>query len=144
MGKYDNGNEANSLYDGFNSRITETDYEPFHMHEDIKANDYRLIQTGIFEFAYGQPTSFPLYFKVMDDIQKRWTIKLKEKVKKIVNELSKCYNNISSEVNVDTGNGDEGCFYPYVRINIPIKENFFNDLSSTESLKNNIYFASIF
>lgn len=90
----------------------------------IKVKDDKLVihGEGIYSFAYGQPTEFPIYNKTLDDISARWNKRLTEKQSVVKEFLSKYYKNISISTNVDIGDGDEGCVYPEYTIEIPISE----------------------
>lgn len=56
---------------GFEEKISlfEGNYDAI---EYVKNNKYIIELSGIFSFAFGQPTEYEIYNKTLNDIQKRW------------------------------------------------------------------------
>lgn len=129
--EYEYGNDI-----GFYNKIHEMKGEEYGVGERIGRFDgkYQIEISGIFEFAYGQPTNHDLYYDVLYDISERWEARLKEKTQKLMQSLSQSIPGITIDVCVDTGDGDEGCVYPTIFIDIPTS--YFIDEDSTEGWVN--------
>lgn len=124
LGKDDDGNENDDKNRGFEAKITplknKIGYEELNYCENVRNGKLMIEGEGIYVFAYGQPTDFPLYRKVLDDISTRWEKRLEEKLHVVKDTLIKIYDGIEIYAYVDTGDGDEGCVYPNYQITIPI------------------------
>lgn len=104
---------------GFEEKISlfEGNYDAF---EYVKNNKYIIELSGIFAFAFGQPTGYEIYNKTLKDIQKRWETRLLEKAKDFEPKLKEIYPNSELSVSVGIGDGDEGCVYPEIKISVPV------------------------
>lgn len=124
LGKDDDGNENNDKNRGFEAKITplknKIGHEELNYCENVRNGELIIEGEGIYVFAYGQPTEFPLYRKILGDISTRWQKRLEEKLRVVEDTLSKIYDGIEIHAYVDTGDGDEGCVYPEYQIAIPI------------------------
>ena len=120
LGKSDDGEEADPEFEGFVDNIRPLDTKHQLGYEEKISNGKLVIWSeGIYEFAYGQPMEFKLYYKVMDDIEKRWDKRLKEK-ETVVKSLLGQYPNVLVYAECESGDGDNGCVYPGYHIQIPI------------------------
>ena len=120
LGKSDDGEEADPEFEGFVDNIRPLDTKHQLGYEEKISNGKLVIWSeGIYEFAYGQPMEFKLYYKVMDDIEKRWDKRLKEK-ETVVKSLLEQYPNVLVYAECESGDGDNGCVYPGYHIQIPI------------------------
>lgn len=104
---------------GFEEKISlfEGNYDAI---EYVKNNKYIIELSGIFSFAFGQPTEYEIYNKTLNDIQKRWETRLLEKAKDFEPKLKEIYPNSDLSVSVGIGDGDEGCVYPEIKISVPV------------------------
>ena len=105
---------------GFEKTIKE--FEPFRYAIKVKGDKLVIHGEGIYTFAWGQPTEFPIYNKTLDDISVRWNKRLTERESTVNEFLLKYYKNVSISTDVGTGDGDEGAVYPEYTIEIPISE----------------------
>lgn len=120
LGKNHDGESADPEFEGFCDNIHPLDNkEQLGYEEKISNGKLVIYSEGIYEFAYGQPMEFDIYYKVMDDIEKRWDKRLKEK-ETVVKSLLEQYPNISVYAECESGDGDNGCVYPGYHIEIPI------------------------
>lgn len=123
--KEEYGNDESDINDrkdecGFEKNIKE--FEHFGYMIKVKDDKLMIRGEGIYSFAWGQPTEFPIYNKTLDDISARWNKRLTEKQSVVKEYLSKYYKNISISTDVGIGDGDEGSVYPEYTILIPIEE----------------------
>ena len=102
---------------GFEEKISlfEGNYDAI---EYVKNNKYIIELSGIFSFAFGQPTEYEIYNKTLNDIQKRWETRLLEKAKDFEPKLKEIYPNSDLSVSVGIGDGDEGAVYPEIKISV--------------------------
>jgi hypothetical protein len=120
LGKNSDGEAADPEFEGFCDNIHPLDNkEQLGYDEKISNGKLIIYSEGIYEFAYGQPMEFDIYYKVMNDIEKRWDKRLKEK-KTVVKSLLEQYPNVSVYAECESGDGDNGCVYPGYHIEIPI------------------------
>ena len=126
LGKDEDGNENSDKNRGFETKISplknKTGFEELGYYESVRDGKLMISGEGIYVFASGQPTEFPLYWKVLEDISTRWKKRLEEKEVVIKEILGKLYDGIYVSLDLNTGDGDEGCIYPWYTIEIPIKE----------------------
>lgn len=128
LGKDEDGNEADNDTEGFEEKIyaAKSKYTDELRYVESVKNGKLIIGDvggeGTYTFAYGQPTGFPLYWKVLKDISTRWKKRLEEKEKVIKEILGKLYDGISVSIDLNTGDGDEGSIFVWYTIEIPIKE----------------------
>ena len=104
---------------GFEEKISlfEGNYDAI---EYVENNKYIIELSGIFSFAFGQPTEYEIYNKTLNDIQKRWETRLLEKAKDFEPKLKEIYPDSELSVSVGTGDGDEGAVYPEIKISVPV------------------------
>lgn len=106
---------------GFEENIHLVDGVKYEACDKISLTKYIIAMEGIFEFAFGQPTEYEIYNKTLNDIQKRWEERLVAKSKMFEPKLKEIYPDSSIKCFVDTGDGDEGCVYPTIIIEVPLK-----------------------
>ena len=104
---------------GFEEKISlfEGNYDAI---EYVKNNKYIIELSGIFSFAFGQPTEYEIYNKTLNDIQKRWETRLLERAKDFEPKLKEIYPDSELSVSVGIGDGDEGAVYPEIKISVPV------------------------
>lgn len=112
--------ESEDGCEGFEENIHLMNNSHYEAYDKISQSNYMIIMEGIFEFAYGQP-SVDIYYDTLENIQKRWEERLVAKGKTFEPKLREIYPESKINCFVGTGDSDEGCVYPTIIIEVPLK-----------------------